>query len=100
MQTHLSSRLCCTTELAGCQLQPWNPRVVTKKLMKRVALSTGLKAHGQPVVSTMASQPTGRSGGAWRPFKPGLGESSYHKFKPVPALLLQAASETQPLRVQ
>lgn len=76
IQTHLSSRYCCTTELAGCQLQPWNPRVVTKKLIKRVPFSTGMKAHGEPVVSTMASHSIGLSERAWRPFRPELDQAA------------------------
>lgn len=100
IQTHLSSRYCCTTEFAGCQLQPWNPRAVTKKLIKRVAFSTGMKAHGDPVVSTVASHSTGLSERTWRPFSPGLAASSRNKFKPVSALLLQTAFEAQPLRIR
>lgn len=99
-QTHLSSRYCCTTELAGCQLQPWNSRVVTKKLIERAAFSTAMRAHGEPVVSTIASHSTGLSERTWIPFRPGLGASSCNKFKPVSALFLQAAFEAQSLRIR
>ena len=86
-------------ELAGCQLQPWNPTVVIKKLIKRVTFSPGKKAHGEPVVSTIAFHSTGLSERTWRPFRPGLGASRYKKLKPTSSLFLQAAFESQPLRI-
>lgn len=58
-----------------------------------------MKAHGELVVSTMASHSTGLSEGTWRFFRPGLGERRNNKFKPVSALFLQAAFEVQPLRI-
>lgn len=67
-------------ELAGCQLQPWNPTVVIKKLIKWVTFSPEKKAHGEPVVSTIASSSTGLSERTWRSFRPGLGASRYKKL--------------------
>lgn len=87
-------------ELAGCQLQPWNPTVVIKKLIKWVTFSPEKKAHGEPVVSTIASSSTGLSERTWRPFRPGLGASRYKKLKPSSPLFLQAAFEGQPLRIR
>lgn len=86
-------------DLVGCQLQPWKPIVVIKKLIKRVAFSLGKKALGEPAVSTVVCCFTGLSERIQRPFRPGLGASRYIKLKPISSLFLQAAFEGQPLRI-
>lgn len=86
-------------KLACCQLQPWNPTVVIKKLIKRVTFSPGKKVHREPVVSTIASHSTGLSGRTWRPFRPGLRAYRYKKRKCASLLFLMAAFEGQPVGI-